>query len=107
VAAPRAGKLDGSPVGVMYKSREHTVAAIAATVGVSRATLYRSLAPAAVPEPVAAPPDPVAAVAKSPSGVPTARAEATVKPHAPISERPAAPTTSASTIFVRRMSVGS
>jgi hypothetical protein len=28
----------------MYDSREHTVAAIAATVGVSRATIYRSLA---------------------------------------------------------------
>jgi len=27
----------------MYDSREHTLAAIAATVGVSRATLYRAL----------------------------------------------------------------
>jgi DNA invertase Pin-like site-specific DNA recombinase len=29
----------------MYESREHTVAAIAATLGVSRATVYRSLTP--------------------------------------------------------------
>jgi AcrR family transcriptional regulator len=31
----------------MYDAREHTVAAIAATLGVSRATIYRSLATAA------------------------------------------------------------
>jgi DNA invertase Pin-like site-specific DNA recombinase len=31
----------------MYESREHSLAAIAETVGVSRATLYRSLRPSA------------------------------------------------------------
>jgi len=33
----------------MYDSRERTVAAIAAAVSVSRATIYRALGPAAAP----------------------------------------------------------
>jgi DNA invertase Pin-like site-specific DNA recombinase len=42
----------------LYDSRRHTVAAIAATLGVSRASVYRGLAepPAGEPAPAAAPP---------------------------------------------------
>ena len=71
----------------MYGSPEHTVAAIAAAVGVSRATLYRALAPTAVPERVAATPDPAAAELSSAALV--ARDAATVKPPASAPERSA------------------
>jgi len=40
----------------MYDSRKHTVAAIATTLLVSRATIYRSLAPAANGKPSASAP---------------------------------------------------
>jgi DNA invertase Pin-like site-specific DNA recombinase len=71
-AARARGRRGGRPVAMtaektviarqMYDSREHTVATIAATVGVSRATIYRSLAhtraaklPLRVPDSVSVP----------------------------------------------------
>jgi hypothetical protein len=41
----------------MYETQQHTVAAIAKTLGVSRATIYRSLAPPLKAEPTCLSPD--------------------------------------------------
>lgn len=62
VAAARArGRLGGRPsvmtpakiatASQMYNPREHTVAGIAATLGVSRATIYRNLAQSSAAKP--------------------------------------------------------
>jgi len=86
----------------MYASREHTIAAIAAVVGVSRATLYRALTAelavtASAPAPAqGAPPQPAA---------PAKRPATPVAPAQPAPTAAAAKTSAAGTRRARRVRV--